>query len=121
MDEKLFLFKRRKARVRAKIKSVSSPLRHRLSVFRSNSHIYAQVIDDREGKTLVAASTLDKDLRSRVKNCGNKEASAEVGKLIAARALSQGINSVVFDRGGYLFHGRVLELANAAREAGLEF
>jgi large subunit ribosomal protein L18 len=121
MDQKLFLFNRRKSRVRAKIKSVSSPVRPRLSVFRSNSHIYVQVIDDREGRTLVAASTLDKDLRGKVKNGGTKEASVEVGKLIAARALNQGIKSVVFDRGGYLFHGRVMELANAAREAGLEF
>jgi large subunit ribosomal protein L18 len=121
MDEKLFLYNRRKFRVRAKLKSVSSPERPRLSVFRSNSHIYVQVIDDQEGKTIVAASTLDKDLRGKVKNGGNKDASIHVGKLIAERALKKGIKSVVFDRGGYLFHGRVMELAKAAREAGLEF
>ncbi|MBN9565737.1 MAG: 50S ribosomal protein L18 [Alphaproteobacteria bacterium] len=121
MDEKLFLFNRRKSRVRGKIRSVSLPERPRLSVFRSNAHIYAQVIDDQEGKTLVAASTLDKDLRNKVKNSGNKDASVHVGKLIAERALKKGIKAVVFDRGGYLFHGRVMELANAAREAGLEF
>ena len=91
----------------------------RLSVFRSNSNIFAQIIDDEEGKTLVAASTLDKELK--LKNGSNIEASTKVGELVAKRAIKAGIKKVVFDRGGYLYHGRVKALAEAARNEGLEF
>ena len=91
----------------------------RLSVFRSNKHIYAQIIDDTKGVTLVAASTLDESLKG--KNGGNKEAAREVGKLIAEKALKAGIKDVIFDRGGYIYHGRVMELAEGAREGGLNF
>jgi large subunit ribosomal protein L18 len=90
-------------------------------VFRSSKHIYAQVIDDAEGKTIAAASTLDKDLKGKTKTGADREAAAEVGKLIAARAKANGVESVVFDRGGYIFHGRIKALADAAREAGLNF
>ncbi len=93
----------------------------RLAVFRSNNHIYAQVIDDIAQATLCSASTLDKDIRSANGNGGNCEASIAVGKLLADRAKSQGIKQVVFDRGGNLYHGRVKALADAAREAGLQF
>jgi len=95
--------------------------RPRLSVFRSGKHIYAQVIDDSQGRTLAAASSIDGDLRARLKSGAGKEAAAEVGKLVAERAVAAGIKEVVFDRGGYLFHGRVKALADAAREGGLTF
>ena len=95
--------------------------RPRLSVFRSNNHIYAQVIDDDGQNTLAAASSLDKDLRSSLEFGGNCDASVAVGQLVAQRALAKGIQQVVFDRGGNLYHGRVKALANAAREAGLQF
>ncbi|HHW48513.1 MAG TPA: 50S ribosomal protein L18 [Clostridiaceae bacterium] len=110
---------RRHERVRKKVKG--TPERPRLNVFRSLTNIYAQIIDDTTGHTLVAASTLDKALKGKLKYGGNKEAAAEVGKLIAEKALEKGIKKVVFDRGGYLYHGRVKALAEAAREAGLEF
>jgi len=111
--------KRKHLRVR---KTVSgTPERPRLCVYRSNSHIYAQVIDDTEGKTLVAASSLDKDVKSQVENGSNIDAAKEVGKLIAKRAQDNKITEVVFDRGGYVYHGRVAALAEAAREAGLQF
>jgi large subunit ribosomal protein L18 len=110
---------RKHVRVRKKIKG--TPERPRLNVFRSLNHIYAQVIDDTNGNTLVAASTIDESLKGKVKFGGNKEAAKEVGKLIATKAVEKGIKKVVFDRGGYLYHGRVKELAEAAREAGLEF
>lgn len=93
----------------------------RLSVFRSNCHIYAQIIDDANGRTLVSAGTLQKDLYGPGKYAGNKEAAAKVGKLIAERAREQGIDEVAFDRGTYRYHGRVAALADAAREAGLKF
>ena len=93
----------------------------RSSVFRSNNHIYAQVIDDDAQNTLAAASSLDKDLRSSLDNGGNCDASVAVGQLVAKRALAKGIQQVVFDRGGNLYHGRVKALADAAREAGLQF
>ena len=94
----------------------------RLAVFRSNNHIYAQVIDDHSQNTICAASTLDKDLRTALKTGGgNCDASVAVGELVAKRALDKGIQQVVFDRGGNLYHGRVKALANAAREAGLQF
>lgn len=93
----------------------------RLSVFRSLKHIYAQIIDDEAGRTLLAASTLDKSLADSLKGGGDQEAAKSVGKLIAERALAQGITTVVFDRGGHIFQGRVKVLADAAREAGLKF
>ncbi len=95
--------------------------RPRLSVFRSGKQIYAQVIDDIQGRTVAAASTLDKDLKSKLKSGANVEAAAEVGKLIAERASKAGVKQVVFDRGGYIYHGRIRALADAAREGGLEF
>ena len=108
---------RRHRRVRGKIEGTAS--RPRLNVYRSLNHIYAQIIDDGTGVTLCAASSLDKDFKGKAG--GNKTAAREVGKLVAARAAKKGIKSVVFDRGGYLYHGRVQELAEGAREAGLEF
>ena len=95
--------------------------RARLSVFRSNRNIYAQVIDDINGVTLAAASSLDKELKGKVKAGGNTDAATEVGKLVAARAKKAGVSEVVFDRGGYIYHGRVKALADAAREGGLKF
>jgi large subunit ribosomal protein L18 len=95
--------------------------RPRLAVFRSNNHIYVQVIDDDAQNTLCAASTLDKDLRTNIKNGSTCDASVAVGELVAKRALAKGIQQVVFDRGGNLYHGRVKALADAAREAGLQF
>jgi len=111
---------RRQARVRRALKKVAGE-RPRLAVFRSSQHIYAQVIDDRRGNTLCAASTLEKDLRGKLKTGADKAAAAEVGKLLAERAKAAGIERVVFDRGSYLFHGRVKALADAARESGLQF
>lgn len=109
--------RRRHSRVRRRVKGTTE--RPRLAIFRSNQHIYAQVIDDSEHKTLAAASTLDKD--AGVKVGSNSEAAAAVGKLIAERAKSKNISQVVFDRGGNLYHGRVAALADAAREGGLKF
>jgi len=111
---------RRKLRVRTRIARFSHG-RPRLSVFRSSKHIYAQVIDDSQGQTLVAASTLDKELRTQLKTGADIEAAKQVGKLLATRACAVGVTKVVFDRGGYMFHGRVKALADAAREAGLVF
>ncbi|MUV38098.1 50S ribosomal protein L18 [Lentibacillus sp. JNUCC-1] len=108
---------RRHARVRRTIKGTAE--RPRLNVFRSNKHVYAQLIDDDNGITLVSASTVDKDLD--IKQGGNVEAAEQVGKAVAERAQDKGYKSIVFDRGGYLYHGRVQALAEAAREAGLEF
>lgn len=110
---------RRHVRVRKRIHGVSE--RPRLNVYRSNKHIYAQVIDDVSGNTIVSASTLDKELREDVQNGGSVAAAKLVGDLVAKRALEKGLTAVVFDRGGYLYHGRVQALAEAAREAGLEF
>tara|TARA_B100000214_G_scaffold161754_1_gene116022 strand:- start:4185 stop:4601 length:417 start_codon:yes stop_codon:yes gene_type:complete len=93
----------------------------RLSVFRSSKNIYAQLIDDQKGSTLVAASSLDKDLKAIIKSGNDKSAAEAVGKLVAERALKQGLNNVVFDRGGYRYHGRVKALAEGARGAGLKF
>jgi large subunit ribosomal protein L18 len=95
--------------------------RARLSVFRSSKHIYAQVIDDTKGETLVAASSLEKEMRTGLKTGANIEAAKAVGKLVAERAAAKGVKDVVFDRGGYLYHGRVKALAEAAREGGLKF
>jgi large subunit ribosomal protein L18 len=110
---------RRHLRVRKKISGTAE--RPRLSVFRSAKHIYAQLIDDDRGVTLVSASTLDKELAGQIKNGGNVEAARKVGELLAKRAVAKGVVKVVFDRGGYLYHGRIRALAEAAREAGLEF
>ena len=95
--------------------------RPRLAVFRSNNHMYAQIIDDTVGNTLVAASTLEKDVKAELEKTNNVDAAAYLGTVIAKRALEKGINTVVFDRGGYIYHGKVAALADAAREAGLEF
>ena len=108
---------RRHLRVRAKVSGTAQ--RPRLNVFRSNEHIYAQVIDDAAGTTLASASTLDKDLKG--KTSATKDGAAAVGKTLAERAKKAGVSQVVFDRGGFLFHGRVKALADAAREGGLEF
>lgn len=110
---------RKHERVRKKISG--TPERPRLNVFRSLKHIYAQIIDDTTGTTLVAASTMEQSLKDKVTYGGNKQAAREVGKLVAQKALEKGIKKVVFDRGGYLYHGRVKELAEGAREGGLEF
>jgi large subunit ribosomal protein L18 len=109
--------KKRHARVRSKITGTES--RPRLNVFRSNNHIYAQIIDDMNGVTLVSASSNDKELG--LSSTGNVDAAVKVGELVAKRAADKGLNSVVFDRGGYLYHGRVKALAEAARENGLQF
>ena len=110
--------KKRHLRVRKKINGTSE--RPRLSVFRSSKHMYAQLIDDLKGRTLVSASTLDADLQG-IGNGANVEAAKKVGELLAKRAKEQGVEKVVFDRSGYLYHGRVKALADAAREAGLDF
>ncbi|AUS98131.1 50S ribosomal protein L18 [Clostridium thermosuccinogenes] len=110
---------RKHLRVRKKVSG--TPERPRLNVYRSLKNIYAQIIDDKSGRTLVAASSLDEALKGKLQYGGNKEAAREVGKLIAQKALDKGIESVVFDRGGYIYHGRVKELAEGAREAGLKF
>ena len=95
--------------------------RPRLAVFRSNNHVYAQVIDDVAGKTLVSASTLEKDIKAELKNTDDIDAASKIGDVVAKRAIEKGIKAVVFDRGGYIYHGKVKALADAAREAGLEF
>lgn len=110
---------KRHLRVRKKIQGTTE--RPRLNIFRSSKHMYAQIIDDINGVTIASASTQDKELKSEVSNGGNTEAARKVGELIAKRAKEQGLVQVVFDRGGYLYHGRVQALADAAREAGLEF
>ena len=112
------LFARRQRRARYALRKAANG-RPRLSVFRSGKHIYAQVIDDRKGVTLAAASSLDEKLT--VKTGANKDAATAVGKLIAERAIAAGVKAVVFDRGGYQYHGRVAALATAAREGGLSF
>jgi large subunit ribosomal protein L18 len=114
------LFARRRRRVRSWVRSHAGS-RPRLCVFRSSKNIYAQVIDDAKGVTLVAASTIEKDMRAKIKKGTDVAAAAAVGKLVAERALAAGVKEVVFDRGGYLYHGRVKALADAAREGGLAF
>jgi large subunit ribosomal protein L18 len=111
---------RRKARVRRALRAAANG-RPRLSVFRSSQHIYAQVIDDERGHTVAAASSLEKAMREGLKTGADTRAAAEVGKLVAERAKAAGIEKVVFDRGRFLYHGRVKALADAAREAGLDF
>jgi large subunit ribosomal protein L18 len=114
------LFERRQRRVRARLRATSTG-RLRLSIFRSSQHIYAQIIDDVQGVTIAAASTIEKDLKGKLKTGADIEAAKVIGKLVAERALAKGVSTVVFDRGGYLFHGRVKALADAAREGGLAF
>ncbi|HUZ65867.1 MAG TPA: 50S ribosomal protein L18 [Acetobacteraceae bacterium] len=111
---------RRQQRLRYQLR-IKSGGRPRLSVFRSGKHIYAQVIDDAAGRTLAAASSLDKGLKAALRTGADKEAAAAVGKLVAERAVAAGVTAVVFDRGAYLYHGRVKALAEAAREGGLAF
>ncbi|MGI8852992.1 MAG: 50S ribosomal protein L18 [Methyloceanibacter sp.] len=113
-------FVRRSRRVRHTLKQAANG-RARLSVFRSSKHIYAQIIDDRAGKTVAAASSLDKDLKGALPKGSDLAAAKAVGVLVAERALKAGVKDVVFDRGGYIYHGRVKALADAAREAGLNF
>ncbi len=120
MNNSQDLFLRRRERTRIRLRKAAGG-RLRLSVFRSSKHIYAQVIDDKAGGTLVAASSIDKVLKETLKNGADKAAAEAVGKLVAERALEKGIKQVVFDRGGYMFHGRIKALADAAREAGLDF
>lgn len=110
---------RKHVRVRKKISGTAE--RPRLNVFRSSKHIYAQIIDDVKGATLVSASSDDKELKEKITNGGNKDAAKLVGEAIAKRALAAGIEKVVFDRGGYIYTGRIKELADGAREAGLKF
>ena len=111
---------RRKARVRRNVRKTANG-RPRLSVFRSSQHIYAQVIDDEKGVTLAAASSIEPDMRKSLKTGANREAASEIGKILAERAIKAGVSDVVFDRGSYIFHGRVKALAEAAREGGLNF
>ena len=120
MSDRNALFARRQRRARYKLRQAGGS-RPRLSVFRSGKHIYAQIIDDRKGATLAAASSLDEGLKGKLKSGANKDAATEVGKLIAERAIAAGVKAVVFDRGGYQYHGRVAALATAAREGGLSF
>ena len=118
MKQKKVARLRRARKARNKIKELGV---QRLCVFRSPRHIYAQIIDDVNGRVVASASTLDPKLRSKIKNCGNAAAAAEVGKLIAGHAKAAGISEVAFDRSGFKFHGRIKALADAAREQGLKF
>lgn len=120
MANKVKLFERRKNRVRHKLKKHAGT-KTRMSVYRSGKNIYVQLIDDVQGITVASASTVDSTLKGKVKSGATVDAAAEVGKLIAERGKAANINEVVFDRGGYLFHGRVKALADAARENGLKF
>ena len=120
MTERKDLQQRRRTRLRFQLRRKAGGL-PRLSVFRSGKHIYAQVIDDVQGKTLAAASSLDRNLREALKTGADKDAATAVGKLVAERAIAVGVTQVVFDRGAYLYHGRVKALAEAAREGGLAF
>jgi len=120
MSDSKDLQQRRRERLRFQLRRKAAG-RPRLSVFRSGKNIYAQVIDDAQGRTLAAASSLDRDLREALKTGADRSAAAAVGKLVAERALAAGVTEVVFDRGAYLYHGRVKALADAAREGGLAF
>ena len=112
---------REKKHMRIRNRFSGTAERPRLAVFRSNNHMYAQIIDDTVGQTLVSASTLEKDVKAQLKKTNDVEAAAYVGTVVAKRALEKGISTVVFDRGGYIYQGKVAALADAAREAGLEF
>jgi large subunit ribosomal protein L18 len=120
MLRKLNQFERRTRRVRRELKEGAGG-RPRLSVHRSSRHIYAQLIDDAQGRTLASASSLEKDMKGKLKTGADKAAAAEVGKLLAERAVGAGVSEVVFDRGGYKYHGRIKALADGAREGGLKF
>ncbi len=120
MADKLELTARRRARLRYQLRQKSGG-RPRLSIFRSGKHIYAQVIDDKAGRTVAAASSIEKPMRDSLKTGADKDAATAVGKLVAERALAAGVVEVVFDRGPYIYHGRVKALAEAAREGGLSF
>jgi len=117
--EKLVSSRKRAKRVRFKVRTAGE--RPRLTVFRSHRHIYAQIVDDRQGTTLVQASTVDKEFRRKAGDAFTKEVASEVGKRLAARAKEQNITQVVFDRGSYLYHGKVKALADGARDGGLDF
>jgi large subunit ribosomal protein L18 len=119
MDKKHELRRRRHYRLRRRV--VGTSTRPRLAVFRSLKHIYAQIIDDADGRTVAAASTMDTDLKGQLKTGGDVEAAKLIGKRIAERGKEKGVSKVVFDRGGFAYHGRVASLADAAREAGLDF
>jgi large subunit ribosomal protein L18 len=119
MLEKQALRQKRHGRVRKRVSGTAD--KPRLNVFRSIGHIYAQVVDDSTGHTIVSASSVDKELKGKVPSGGNIEAAKLVGELVGKRALAKGISSVIFDRGGYQYHGRVAALADAARSAGLKF
>lgn len=119
MQNKETLRKKRHARLRKRVAGTAE--KPRLNVFRSLAHIYAQVIDDATGKTIVSASSVDKELKGQIKSGGNNEGAKLVGGLIGKRAVENGVSEVVFDRGGYKYHGRVAALADGAREAGLKF
>jgi large subunit ribosomal protein L18 len=120
MSNSVSSYIKRKLRNRKALKSKSYG-KFRLSVFRSSRHIYGQIIDDAQGITVTAASSLDNDIKKQFKNCGTKEVATVVGKLIAEKAIKKGIKNVVFDRGGYIYHGRIKNLADAARAGGLIF
>ena len=120
MSKSVSLHNKRKLRNRRFLKNRSYG-KLRLTVFRSGRHIYGQIIDDDKGITVASASSLETNVKKQFKNCGNKEAATSVGKLIAEKALTKGIKKVVFDRGGYLYHGRVRSLAEGARSSGLKF
>ncbi len=119
LTEKIARRERRKKRIRRRL--AGRPDRPRLTVFRSHKNIYAQIIDDTSARTLVSASSAEKDLRAKIGYGGNKSAAAAVGEILAAKAAGEGIKKVVFDRSGYAYHGRLKELAEAARKGGLEF
>jgi large subunit ribosomal protein L18 len=121
MLRRLNQFERRQRRVRGELKEAGGGGRPRLSVHRTSRHIYAQVIDDAKGHTVAAASTLEKDMKGKLKTGADKAAAEAVGKLLAERAVGAGISDVVFDRGGYKYHGRIKALADGAREGGLRF
>ena len=120
MNSSLSLHNKRKQRNRSALKKKSNG-KLRLSVFRSSRHIYGQIIDDINGITVTSASSLENNIKKQFKNCGTKKVASVVGKLIAEKAIKKGIKNVVFDRGGYIYHGRVKNLAEAARDGGLEF
>ena len=120
MGNSISLHNKRKQRNRQALKNKSYG-KLRLSVFRSSRHIYGQIIDDINGVTIASASSLESDVKKQFKNCGTKEAASIVGKLIAQKAIKKGVKNVVFDRGGYIYHGRVKNLAEAARDGGLIF
>jgi large subunit ribosomal protein L18 len=119
LDDKVLAREKRRKRVRGRMRGTAQ--RPRLNVFRSLKHIYVQAVEDTTGKTLASASTLSPELRGNLKNTGNSEAAKRVGELIARKCLEKGIQKVVFDRNGYLYHGRVKALAEAARTGGLVF